>query len=472
VTSAAATPDQPADGGLTFAGGRPASTTGQVAWTFFEFAGGPYFVVLQIFVFASYFANVIVIDDPAKGQAYWGYTGGIAGLLVALCSPVTGAIADRYGPRKPGILLFTLLPIPFMLGLWFAGPGDHLQASLCIIFASLLFELAFIFHNAMLPAIAPANRVGVLSAGGYAMSYLGAMVAFGAWFALPLLGLGGDAAHDYAQERGTGPLAALFAIVFVLPLMLLTPDTPRTGLSLGSCIHLGFRSLGGTLRKVGAYRNIVLFLIARMIYYDGLTAVFAFVGIYAANQFGWVEEVPIYGLMIIVTAAGSAVIGGMIDDRIGSKKTILTSLVVFSFCLALNLGTGPDRLWYFIALSPADAAGQLPVLGALLSPLGFDILPEQIFVVLGIVGGLFIGPALSSSRTMMARLAPPAQVAEFFGLYNLTGRATAFLAPLTIGVITQVTNDTRAGLGVIFVFIAIGFVLLCFVKEPRRPASP
>jgi len=469
VTQPSVAIDQPANGDLTFAGGTPASVRGRIAWTFYEFAGGPYFVVVQIFVFASYFANAVVIGDPVNGQAYWGYTGGIAGLLVALSSPFIGAIADKYGPRKPGIVLFTLLSLPFMAGLWLATPGSVVWAAACIIATSLLFELGYIFHNAMLPAIAPARRIGILSAAGYAMSYAGAMAAFGAWFALPALGLGGGAENGYAQERGAGLMAAAFAVVFLVPLIMMTPDVPRTGLSIGACVREGVASLYGTIRKVGAYRNIVLFLVARMIYYDGLVAVFAFIGIYAASEFGWGQEVAIYGLLIIVTAAISAVIGGLVDDAVGSKTTIMISLVIFAVCLAANLGTGPERIWYVVALTPDEAAAQLPLFGALLAPIGFDRLPEQVFVLVGILGGLFIGPALSSSRTLMARLAPPAQVAEFFGLYNLTGRATAFLAPAAIGLMTQASGDQRAGLGVIFIFIGVGFVLLTFVSEPRRP---
>ena len=460
--------DAPANGDLTFAGGQPAPVSGRLAWTFYEFAGGPYFVVVQIFVFASYFANAVVVNDPVNGQAYWGYIGGIAGFLVALSSPFIGAIADKFGPRKPGIVLFTLLALPFMAGLWLATPGAVVWAALCVICTSLLFELGYIFHNAMLPAIAPANRIGILSAGGYAMSYAGAMSAFGAWFALPALGLGGGAENGFAQERGAGLLAAVFAAVFLAPLVLMTPDVPRTGRTLGACIREGVASLYATIRKVRAYRNIVLFLVARMVYYDGLVAVFAFIGIYAASEFGWGQEVAIYGLLIIVTAAVSAVVGGLVDDAVGSKRTIQISLVIFSICLAANLGTGPERIWYLITLTPDQAAGQLPLIGPVLAAIGFDRLPEQVFVLVGILGGLFIGPALSSSRTLMARLAPPAQVAEFFGLYNLTGRATAFLAPTAIGLMTQASGDQRAGLGVIFIFIGIGFTLLLFVREPRR----
>lgn len=457
---------------LTLSGGKPASVPGRVAWTFFEFGGGPYFVVFQIFVFANYFANQVVLDDPVAGLAYWGYAGGVAGFLIALASPAVGAIADQYGPRKPGVLFFTLMATPFMIGMWFAAPGSVAWAVICFVFASFLFELAYIFHNAMLPAIAPAGRIGLISASGYAMSYGGAIVAFVIWLVLPQLGVFGGSEGDFAQERASGPLAAFFALAFVVPLLLLTPDAPRRGPSVSACVRVGISSLLGTLRRVGEHRNIVLFLIARMIYYDGLIAVFAFIGIFAGTVFGWdANQVAIYGFVIIVTAAVSALISGFVDDWLGSKATILISLVCFSICLMSNLGTSPTQIAYVIPLTADQALAQIPLLGEALAGIGFTLLPEQIFVLVGLIGGLFIGPALSSSRTMMARLAPPGQVAEFFGLYNLTGRATAFLAPLTIGLMTQISGDQRAGLGVIFIFLGVGFTLLLFVREPRKPSS-
>jgi UMF1 family MFS transporter len=456
--------------GLTLSGKQPSSVAARVAWTFFEFGGGPYFVCVQIFVFAPYFAEHVMISDPVRGQAYWAYAGGIAGFFIALMSPVVGAIADQYGPRKPGVVVFTMAAMPFMGLLWFSEPGEVFLTLLCIVGASLFFELAYIFHNAMLPAIAPANRVGILSAGGYAMSYAGAILAFAIWLALPSFGFGGGAGDGFVQTRAAGPLAMGFAILFIIPLLVLTPDTPRSGQTLAGCASRGVSSLLQTLRKLGAYRNITIFLVARMIYYDGLVAVFAFVGILAATTFGWSSELSgIYGLLIIVTAAFSALLGGLVDDRIGSRLTILGSLVIFSVALASNLGTNPAQIAYVIALTPAQAASQIPLLGGLLNSLGFTSLPEQVFVLVGVFGGIFIGPALSSSRTLMARLAPAGHVAEFFGLYNLTGRATAFLAPTTIGLMTQFSGDQRSGLGVIFIFIGIGFTLLLFVREPARP---
>jgi len=461
-----------ARGDTTLTGDRPATLSARIAWTFFEFGGGPYFVALVVFVFAAYFANHVVVGDPVAGQAYWGYVGGLAGFLVALLSPMVGAIADRYGPRKPGLVLFTAIAVPCICALYFATPGAVLWAAAFVVLSSLTLELAFIFHNAMLPAIAPARRIGTLSAVAYAMSYAGALLCLFLYLSFESWGLSGAPAADHLQERSIALLSAAFVAVFVFPLLVLTPDARRSGLSLGTCIRQGMGGLARTLRAVRDYRHIVTFLIARMLYYDGLTAVFAFVAIFAASVFGWEQEkVSLYALISIFALPLSAVVGGLIDDRVGSKLTIQVSLVAFMTAMLVNIGTDPDTLWYFIQLTPEDVAMQLPVLGAPLSAAGFTTLPEQAFLTVGFVGALFVGPALASSRTFMARMAPPAQVAEFFGLYNLSGRATAFLAPLTVGFVTQVTGDQRLGLSVVFVFVTLGFILLWFVRPPLSPSD-
>lgn len=472
MTDAIAAAPLTASTDLTLAGGRPASLAGRIAWTFYEFGGGPYFVALVVFVFAAYFANAVVVGDPVSGQAYWGYVGGLSGLLVALCSPVVGAIADRYGPRKPGLALFTALAVPCVAALWFATPGAVFLAAGFVILSNLTLELAFIFHNAMLPSIAPARRIGTLSAVAYAMSYAGALIGLFLYLSFDNWGIGGGPENGHVQERSIALLSAAFIAIFIFPLLLLTPDVPRSGLSVGACVRQGFTGLGHTLKAVRQYKHIVLYLIARMLYYDGLTAVFAFVAIFAASVFGWNEaQVSAYALISIFALPLSAVIGGLVDDRVGSKLTIQVALVAFMLGMLVNIGTDPDTLWYVFDLTPEQIATQIPLLGPVLSALGFATLPEQTFLTIGFIGALFVGPALASSRTYMARMAPPGQVAEFFGLYNLSGRATAFLAPLAVGFVTQATGNQRLGLSVVFVFVSIGFALLWFVRPPANPSD-
>lgn len=456
------------DTNVSIAGTKAASRTGQLAWALSEFASGPYFIVINVFVFATYFTSSVV-GDGVKGQEYWAYLQGSAGFLIALMSPFLGSLADASGPRKPFVFFFSVIGVPAMCALWFATPGDILPAFIALIIAAIAMEFAGVFQQAMLPSIVSARRVGFLSGLGYTLSYVGATLVFALWLLLPQTGWL-DGMSDNTHERLTGTLCAIWYVIFILPLFVFTPDLPHSGLSLRKAAAKGLRTLGTTLRRLDHYRNIAVYLVARLLYYDGLTAVFTFIGPFAHFTFGWsTEKVGLYGLVIILTAAISASFGGLIDDLIGSKRTIQLSLIAFSLGLAGNLGMSPDTILYVIPVSAEMAASQVPLVGGFLSMLGFVTLPEQLFVVIGVFGGMFAGPALSSSRTMLARIAPPSMIAEFFGLYTLTGRATAFLAPLTIGAVTHFTQDQRSGLMVIFVFIALGFIGLLAVRE--RPTE-
>lgn len=457
------------DTSVSIAGTRAASRFGQMAWALSEFASGPYFIVINIFVFATYFTSTVV-GDGVKGQEYWAYLQGGAGFLIALMSPFLGSLADASGPRKPFVLFFSIIGVPAMCALWFAAPGDIVPAFVALIIAAVAMEFSGVFQQAMLPSVVSARRVGFLSGLGYTLSYVGATLVFALWLLLPQTGWL-EGMPENTHERLAGVLCAIWYMIFILPLFIFTPDLPHSGLPLRKAAAKGLRTLGTTLRRLDHYRNIAVYLIARLLYYDGLTAVFTFIGPFAHFTFGWsTEKVGLYGLVIILTAAISASFGGLIDDLIGSKRTIQLSLIAFSLGLAGNLGMSPDTILYVIPVSAGMSAMQVPLVGPLLSMLGFTTLPEQLFVVVGVFGGMFAGPALSSSRTMLARIAPPSMIAEFFGLYTLTGRATAFLAPLTIGAVTHFTQDQRSGLMVIFVFIALGFIGLLAVREKQTEA--
>ena len=179
------------------------------------------------------------------------------------------------------------------------------------------------------------------------------------------------------------------------------------------------------------YRQIALFLLARMIYTDGLITLFAFGGIYAAGTFGMsLDEVIQFGIALNVTAGLGAAAFAWADDRFGPRPVILVSLVALTI-----LGTGTllveSKTWFWI---------------------------------LGSALGLFVGPAQAASRSLMARLAPPELETEMFGLYALSGKATAFMGPLVLGIATEIFDSQRAGMATILVFFAVGGVLLTFVR--------
>ncbi len=448
-------------------------TTGQVGWLMYEWANQPYFSLITIFLFANYFANVFFQGDAADGQAYWGYTQAIAGVAIALLSPVLGAMADAAGPRKPFIGVFLIGVAASCTGLWIAEPGGALlPIMVLVILASISAEFVITFANAMLPNIATERRMALLSGVGFGIAQVAgifvlALVLFAfqlpgnieASFIpdVPLLGLDRDA---YEDERIVGPLAGLWFLVFMLPLFLLTPDQPKTGLGRTAAARQGLRQLGETFRRLKHFRNIALYLIARMLYYDGCAAVFMFGGIIAGALFGWgALELAVFGIIVTLFSGLGGFLGGVIDARFGSKRTIVAALLLVILTTLALVSVDRDTMFFVMDVEPR-AEGAAP----------FSSPGEIAFLVVACLFGVGVGPALASSRTMLARLAPREMMAEFFGLYALAGKATTFLAPLTIGIVTQATGNQRLGLSIVLVFLVAGLALMFFVKEERSEA--
>src|SRR4051812_15880350 len=271
-----------------------------IAWIFFDWAAQPYFTLITTFVFAPYFATHVAAN-PAEGQSLWGFTTAAAGLLIALLSPVLGAIADSSGRRKPWIAAFGALLVIGASLMWIGRPGDPgVIPPLLLAYgiATIGVEFATVFNNAMMPTLVPPDRIGRLSGSGWALGYVGGILSLilvlGFLAASPQTGrtlfgfmpLFGLDPVSHQGDRITGPLTALWFIVFVLPMFLLTPDFPPK-LSVREAVRSGLTELRGTLRELPKQRSTSAFLLANMIYTDGLVSLFAFGGIYAAGTFGW-----------------------------------------------------------------------------------------------------------------------------------------------------------------------------------------
>jgi UMF1 family MFS transporter len=453
----------------------PAGKLGIFGWSIFDWALNPYFILVNIFVFAPYF-SAEVIGDKVQGQASWGYIQAIAGASIALLSPFFGSLADAAGPRKPGILIFSLLACTGMASLWYVMPGMEypiLQTAIGVVIAATCLEFAIVYHNAMLPAIVSPKRMGFVSGLGIATGYLGAIFAFLVWLLLfglpevPALGLD-KAAQEH--NRLVGPLSALWFVVFALPFFLFTPDQPRTGLSRMDAAKKGIAMVIGTLGKLPYYKNIATYLVARMVYYDGQSAVFIFTGVYAAGIFDWpTTQIGIYGLLIIMAQVPSSLLGGWLDDKFGSKATIIGAVSLFALGLLMLVGTTETAAAFFIPVS-MEPLEPLSFIGSALNAAGFETSAERAFLALGVLTGLFAGPSISSSRTMLARIAPPSMMAEFFGLYALCGKATSFMAPLTVAIVTSAMNSQRIGLASVLIFMVVGLGLMIFVREEQSTA--
>jgi UMF1 family MFS transporter len=441
------------------------------AWLFFDWAAQPFFTLVTTFVFAPFFASALT-SDPAEGQALWGYATGFAGLCIALLSPLIGGIADRTGPRKPWIVAFGALLVFGSALLWFARPGSAFAVPIALIgfmIGTIGAEFATIFNNAMMTRLVPPERLGRLSGTGWATGYCGGLISLALTLALlaadphtgktlagltPILGL--DAAAREG-DRFSGPLTALWFIVFVAPMFLLTPDAPKTGLSLKDAAQGGVARLKATLRELPRLPALGRFLLANMIYQDGLVALFAFGGIYGAGVFGWQTiELGIFGILLTITGTLGALLGGRLDDRIGGKPVVLGSIACLLLACLGILSLAADHVFFVIPAAPA-----LPGDGL------FASLPEQVYLGLGLLIGLVAGPLQASSRSLMARLAPAGRHGEFFGLFALSGKVTSFMGPTCVALATTIFASQQAGLAVLILFFLVGGVLLAGVDTKQ-----
>lgn len=422
-----------------FAAPRPASRRALFSWCFFDWANSAFPTVIVTFVFAAYFAKAVAAD-PTEGTTQWGAALSLSGLAIALSSPVIGAIADRRGARKPWLAGFTLLCILCSSLLWFTRPSTDWIVWGLGFFAlgNFAFEVGTVFYNAMLPGLVSPGRIGRLSGWGWGLGYAGGLCCLALTLLVfvqpeaPLFGLDKATAE---HVRIVGPLVALWFAAFSLPLFVMVPDTPATGISIFRAVAGGLAALRGTVRSIHRNRPLFRFLLARVLYIDGLNTLFAFGGIYAAGTFGMeVDEIILFGIALNVTAGLGAASFAWIDDWIGSKRTVLIAL------------TGIVVVGTPILLTTSKTA----------------------FWTLALVLGIFMGPAQAASRSLMARLAPGDRVAEMFGLFALSGKVTAFLGPAVLAWVTAMFASQRAGMTTVIVFIGVGALVLMTVREPAR----
>ncbi len=451
-------------------GPKEASKLGQFSWALFDWANQPFFTVVTTFIFGQYFANVM-IGDPVKGQAEWAFTQSTSGVLIAILSPFLSAMADAGGRRKPYVLFFQFLVAAGCIALWWAYPHRPDLVSLiswAVVVATIGAEMSIVFNNALLPSIVSHERMGRLSGFGWGLGYCGGLLALFAVLIVSRPSMFGLASDDrplfgldpqtYTVERLVGPASAVWLAIFVIPMFLFTPDgsLPRR-MSLAEAARGGGRALLHTVLKLRHYRNVLLYLIAFMLYNDGLAAIIAFGGVYAAAIFGWdTVTIGIFGIIVTIFAIPGAFLGGRLDDRIGSKRTV--QLAVLGVIIA-TIG--------IVSLSKQGVLFVVPA--PELSPTRglFGSLQEKVFMAFALLLGFCMGPMQAASRTMIGRLAPPGMVGEFFGLFALSGRATAWMAPLAIGIVTTATQSNRLGVACVLFFLVIGFVLLWGVEEKR-----
>jgi UMF1 family MFS transporter len=421
---------------------------GVLAWGLWDWGSAAYHAVILTFVFSVYLTDVVGDASPAASAAL-GYAIGAAGLVIALLAPVIGQRADAAGRRKLSTAVWTACTIATMAGLFAIrdDPGYLWPGLVLLATGSVVAELAQVSYNAMLAQISTPATIGRVSGFGWAMGYLGGivllLVVYYGFVAGdgPTAGLAGIPRADGLNVRAVALVAAAWFLVFALPLLLRVPEAPP---AVDRPARLGvvgaYRRLAADL--VALYRedpHTVYFLGASALFRDGLAAIFTVGSVLAVGVYGiGAGDVLLFGVAANVVAAAGAIAGGRLEDRVGPKPVIMGSLLgMIAAGLVLLVVSGPLMFWVF-----------------------------------GLALVLFVGPAQSSSRTFLARLAPPGREGQLFGLYATTGRAVSFLAPSLFAVFVSLFDAQRAGIvGIVLVLVA-GLLALWPVRPPIVVTRP
>ena len=404
-------------------------------WCLFDWANSPYPTVILTFVFSAYFTK-LVAEDEISGTFLWSQTIAFSGLFMAVIAPILGAISDETGKKKIWILVFSILAILATMNLWFVLPDKKSVplALIAIAISLIAFEFCTIFYNATLIQVANSSSIGKVSGLGWAAGYIGAIICL-------LICLFGLVERNFSflrldidqseHIRATTIVVGLWWFIFSLPFFIFFKEGKEAAHFSSRHILEGLKRLFTTIKNIKHYRPIMLFLLARMFYADGLLVVFQFGGIYAAGTFGMTfSEILKFGIAMNIFAGLGAFVFAWVEDWLTSKTTIFISLIgLVAFGSALLFVETQSYFWAF-----------------------------------GLGLSFFIGPAQSASRAFLARLSPKQLHGEMYGLFAMSGKATSFIGPMLFGWLTILFETQRAGMFVAVAFWLMGIIVLVFVK--------
>ena len=406
------------------------------SWALYDFANSSFTTLTVTFIYATYF-TLGIAENETEGTRQWSMAIAITAFVVAVLSPYLGALADRGGLRKQFLATSTIICVAGSILLFFPQEGQVGFALAVFVITNIAFEMGNVFYNAYLPDIAPAEQIGRISGYGWGLGYLGGLLCLvAALFGFvqtdaPILGFGTDNGENI---RATNLLVAAWFALFSLPIFFLVKGKTHQPLpDVRTLIGQANQQLVSTFLEISRrFRQVLRFLVARLVYNDGLITVFAFGGIYASTTFGFsTEKVIVFGITLNIAAGLGALAFGYIDDKLGGRMTIILSLVgLIGF-------------------------GLMAVLARM----------EILFWIAGLGAGLLAGPNQSASRSLLGRFTPEGKRNEFYGFFALSGKFTAFLGPLLLGLVVQATGSQRWGMATVIFFFVAGLILLLRVNE-------
>ena len=398
----------------------------------YDFANSAFTTIIITFIFATYFAKQIA-PNPILGQSYWGWTIGITGLLVALIGPLIGSFADKKNCTEFFIKLFTIICIVLTSFLWFAKPSEKylLYTLLVVASANFFYELSLIFYNSILKRISNSNNLGKSSGFSFALGYIGGILiliicikVFIDNEVLPF----GLSKENSENIRATSIVVALWYLIFSIPFLF----------SLKKKIKNKIERSSNNIKKIKnlfwdkGLNNLGKFLLARMLYADGLNAIIIMGGIFAVGVFNLeIKDLLVLSVLMNITAFIGAIIGGYANDKFSSKSVIIFSLLglIFSSAIILFIKT------------------------------------KIFFLIFASINGFFIGPIQSASRVFITKSIDKNNQASGFGLFALSGKLTSFIGPLLVSTLTYISNSQRIGFSAAIILLVIGLLVLLKVKK-------
>ncbi len=426
-------------------GGAEVTRRERIAWYLYDFGNSAYAAVVILAVFSAYFQGKVV--GGSEGTRLWGIAIFIAMVIVAVTSPFLGAIADYSGSKKPFLLFYTAICIIFTAALFFATPGRVAIGMGFFILAEIGYRSAQVFYNGFLTEIANQEDMGRVSGNGWAIGTGGGVICLVLILALIL----SSDSHDFVIRLSLVITAVFFALS-ALPLFLWLPErAEKRALPEGeNYFSLAVKQLKNTIRTAGSFKEFVKFMIAYLVYNDGVMIALEFAAILGAVLFGMDEQsLIIFVIIVQLTNVAGAYLFGRWVDRIGGKRTLVISIFM--------------------------------MIGVIFG-LYFSSNPAHYFVV-GAAAGFAMAGTQSVSRTMVGMFSPPGKSAEFYGFFAMVGRTASFIGPLLFGIaVLELTHwyenqgysleaaevaGHHTGVLLIAVFFAIGLILLSFVDEDK-----
>jgi len=411
----------------------------RLAWSFYDWANSAWSAMIITFVFARYFVDVLA-PDKDTGTLFWTWTIGLSSLTAALLSPLMGSISDQTQRSKFWLILTTIIYSLISISFWFAAPNsmDIFFIITLIFIGNLSYEISQIFYNGQLKLITEKNNFAKLSGLAWGLGYVGTVIIFifyYSFFLLPKDPIFNLNSSTYENIRISFPITGLWILVFSLPLFFLFKDPDKKNQSRSINLKESFDQLSLTFKNLRKYKNLVLFLVSRLFYMDGINAIFAVAAIYATFVFGMTTtDIIILGIGTNIAAGLGSWIFSFVEKYFGSKNVIVFSLI-FIFLISIII---------------------------------LLIDTKNLFIIFAMGLSSFFGPVQSASRVYFAKTIPDDKKYEFFGFYSFSGKVTSFIGPVMFGTITYLFSSHKVGMASLLVLFFIGFLLILGVENDRK----